>query len=470
MIWNLPEELVHNVLCSWLGVDHFGRLDSAMCSTTLRVNFLRLFRASGFAFPWCFEAGVNDDFIAWLYKRDLAVLELTVTSWFARDRDSRVNYLKRHGNRIKSVHIDQCRVQTYSCGEALIEDFCEYCPNITTLTCYMTMSAKAHARIAKHWTQLAALRVRFQSGDDNNAESSACDAGGGLVAVCENCQALVELTVYDRVPASVVTAVLQVCSPNLQKIAISALLRAGDYEIIASRCSQLRELCVDPGTVDDAALLALAAGCPKLSYVPLCQSKVSDVGIIAVVARNRALTSLNLIYNCNVTDRGMEAVTANCPLLESIHLASCNQLTDATLIAIGQHCHNLRELNINDTFFTHVGLEAVIRGCPLLENLSASGGHKLSFAIVARCCPRLRCLAAANADVPTEAVQALAECCPLLKKVILSHNPQIGDEAITALARGCPNLTELGIMRTSVTVQGMSVIREHCKSLRHIFL
>jgi hypothetical protein len=111
------------------------------------------------------------------------------------------------------------------------------------------------------------------------------------------------------------------------------------------------------------------------------------VGIIAVVARNRALTSLNLIYNCNVTDRGMEAVTANCPLLESIHLASCNQLTDATLIAIGQHCHNLRQLNINDTSFTHVGLEAVARGCPLLENLSASRGHKLEFATIARGCP-----------------------------------------------------------------------------------
>jgi F-box/leucine-rich repeat protein 2/20 len=334
----------------------------------------------------------------------------------------------------------------------------------------MTVSAGAHARIANHWTRLTALRVRFQSSDNKNAESSACDAGGGLIAVCENCQALVELTLYDRAPASVVTAVLQVCSPNLQKITIPALLRAGDYEIIASRCSQLRELYIDSGTVDDAALLALAAGCPKLTYVPLCQSKVSDVGIIAVVARNRVLTSLNLTFNCNVTDAGIEAVTANCALLECIHLASCKQLTDATLVAIGQHCHNLRELNINDTSFTHVGLEAVTRGCPLLENLSASGGSKLGFATVARCCPRLRCLAAANADVPTEAVLALAECCPLLEKVILSHNPQIGDEAITALARGCPNLTELGITRTSVTAQGMCAIREHCKSLRHIFL
>jgi hypothetical protein len=232
----------------------------------------------------------------------------------------------------------------------------------------MAVSADALARSAKHWTQLTALRA-IQSGDINNT-CEACDAGGGLIAVCENCQALVELTLYDRAPASVVTAVLQVCSPNLQKITIPALLRAGDYEIIASRCSQLRELCVDPGTVDDAALLALAAGCPKLSYVPLNQSSATDMGILAVVARNRALTSLNLTYNCNVTDRGMEAVTANCPLLEIVHLASCKQLTDATLTAIGQHCHNLRELNINDTTFTHVGLEAVTRGCPLLENLS----------------------------------------------------------------------------------------------------
>jgi hypothetical protein len=48
-------------------------------------------------------------------------------------------------------------------------------------------------------------------------------------------------------------------------------------------------------------------------------------------------------------------------------------------------------------------------------------------------------LAAADADVPTEAVLALADCCPLLEKVILSHHTQIGDEAITALVRGCPN-------------------------------
>jgi hypothetical protein len=47
---------------------------------------------------------------------------------------------------------------------------------------------------------------------------------------------------------------------QLQKIKLSVLLNAGDYEIIASRCPQLRDLDVDTRTVGDAALLVPAVG------------------------------------------------------------------------------------------------------------------------------------------------------------------------------------------------------------------
>jgi hypothetical protein len=78
-------------------------------------------------------------------------------------------------------------------------------------------------------------------------------------------------------------------------------------------------------------------------------------------------------------------------------------------------------------------------------------------------------LAASEADVPSAAVLALAECCPLLEEVGV-RGVEIGDEEITALVRGCPVLRRLQITGTSVTLEGLRVIREHCKTLKEIEL
>jgi hypothetical protein len=44
------------------------------------------------------------------------------------------------------------------------------------------------------------------------------------------------------------------------------------------------------------------------------------------------------------------------------------------------------------------------------------------------------------------------------------------DEEISALARGCPALGRLQIIGTSVTLEGLRAIREHCKTLKEIEL
>jgi hypothetical protein len=203
------------------------------------------------------------------------------------------------------------------------------------------------------------------------------------VALCENCEALVDLTLSGKWPAPAVTAVLQVCSPNLEALSLAADFRAGDYKVIASRLPQLRQLRVNPNVVDDAALLALAAGCPKLRYVPLSGHKVTDVGVLAV-ARNGALTSFSLQSRHRATDAGILAVAAHCSLnsidlrsctqftdaaliavaegrqLERVMISGCFSLTDSTLVAIGQHCPNLWQLHMDDTrLMTQAGLTAI---------------------------------------------------------------------------------------------------------------
>jgi hypothetical protein len=325
-------------------------------------------------------------------------------------------------------------------------------------------------------------------------ESLVRGAGWGPVALCENCEALVDLTLSGKWPAPAVTAVLQVCSPNLEVLSLAADFRAGDYKVIASRLPQLRQLRVNPNVVDDAALLALAAGCPKLRYVPLSGHKVTDVGVLAV-ARNGALTSFSLQSRHRATDAGILAVAAHCSLnsidlrsctqftdaaliavaegrqLERVMISGCFSLTDSTLVAIGQHCPNLWQLHMDDTrLMTQAGLTAIATGCPLLRELSVSNccGVGPAMEAVARHCPRLRYFIANRAGVPARAVLALAECCPLLEDVNLSHCRDVGDKEITALVRGCRHLKSLRIEGTAVTLQGVRAVRDHCEALSRI--
>jgi hypothetical protein len=64
-------------------------------------------------------------------------------------------------------------------------------------------------------------------------------AGRGVITICENWQGLEELSLYGELPRSVINEILRVCSPNLWKIEIPALLNAGAYRILASRCALL---------------------------------------------------------------------------------------------------------------------------------------------------------------------------------------------------------------------------------------
>jgi hypothetical protein len=444
MLWSLPEELIHSLLSSWMDVEDFGRLDSAMCNKLSRVNFLRLVHTPGFVISRCCEPRIANrgrhvvnQLIKWVMRRDLAITGLRFTPSFELTECGWTEYSQCHGNRITAITCEEgddsacCNVNV----EAVLHALCKYCPNVSTLDLGIEPSAATCASTVHRWKQLTVLRMRVKT--DNTDDGSWTHH----IAICEACQALIELTLYGRPPASVVTAMLQVCSPNLHSITMPIYLTDEHCKIIASRCSHLRELMIESGTVNDAALLILAAGCPKLCNVPTSYD-VTDMGILAI-ARNGALSSLNLSFNCNVTDAAILMVAANCSLLKSIDLSYCRQFTDAALIALAkgcpllesvaldlctsltddvlialaQHCHNLRVLGISETKFTHIGLQAISLGCPLLEKLTASGSDDVRFAIVtiAHGCPRLRSLQVARIEVPAETVRILAQHCPLLE-------------------------------------------------------
>jgi hypothetical protein len=468
LLLDLPEALVTAALKLWVDFMGLGRLDSAMCNKSTRANILSLMRENNCHTVQQYDpshGGENleraDQFLSWVMQRDINVARLVVTVAFVNGR-ARVAYLKRHGKHIQHVTLRLGKNVTSNCAEIVL-DLCRYCPGVLMFESYLSLPATVQTAIAAHWKQLTHLTMV-----DEYREM-----GEALVSIGKNCQALMELTLTGGSTEGHFSAFLRCCSARLQNITIFAQPQPDDYLTIASRLPLLRTLSVHTDDMDDASLIALAAGCPLFSTLDLENSaNVTDVGI-AAVARNRALTAL-WIDNCdNPTDESLRIAAENCPLLEDVYIGWGVHFTDAALIALGQHCRNLRILNVSNLRITHVGIGAVAAGCPLLEDLSVVWCREIGSAIeaIARGCPCLRKLDMTGVEqVPIQTVLALAECCPLLEDVSLCDYTDIDDEKITALVRGCPLLTSLDISNTHVTDIGMNAIRDNCSNLMEITL
>jgi hypothetical protein len=154
MLWNLPEELAHNVLSSWVGVDDVCRLDSAVCSKALRATFLRVIRLTGFVISSCYEppmwkfhpsrvSELRDQFMVWIMSRDLAISEVAVTRSFVQDEYERISYLQRHGEKITAITCQERDLEacTNVYVERVLSGLCEYCANISTLDLGIVPSA-----------------------------------------------------------------------------------------------------------------------------------------------------------------------------------------------------------------------------------------------------------------------------------------------------------------------------------------
>jgi hypothetical protein len=271
-----------------------------------------------------------DMYTMWIVRRDIAVTELVVTRTFVENASARRRYLLTHGKYVQAVLI----LAVYDRCEVLFEDLCLRCPNVVLLNCTTAISPTMSEYIAHSWNMLTHLMV-----DVNNLHSvthagtiKGCDIDNLFIAV-EACQSLVELTVRGIPRLSFnLTRIFQVCSPNMQKISLSAPISTADYHVIASRCPQLRELKIPPIGLDDAVLESLGTHCPLYTTLQVMyNANVTGEGT-AAVARNGALTSLCVNACANITDNGVSYVARCCPLLQSVDISG-TQLTDATLIA-----------------------------------------------------------------------------------------------------------------------------------------
>ena len=168
----------------------------------------------------------------------------------------------------------------------------------------------------------------------------------------------------------------------------------------------------------DQALTALNTACPLLERLYMsCIAFTRERAMIisqfihithlecALLAEDIVLLSHSLprLVHLSGIDNGNEdadviALAQTCPQLESLDVGEIEWLTDLTLIALGEYCPKLTTLRMTAEDQCHMsdvsdaGIQALVRGCPLLTDFGLSK-DKLSIEClydICHYCPRLQ--------------------------------------------------------------------------------
>ncbi|KAJ0989484.1 hypothetical protein J5N97_007840 [Dioscorea zingiberensis] len=163
--------------------------------------------------------------------------------------------------------------------------------------------------------------------------------------------------------------------------------------------------------------LSLDARAALLDAAPALFSRFDAVSKLALKCDRRS---------DSIGDEALALISLRCPNLTRLKIRACRALTETGMAALAANCPSLRKLSCGSCAFGSKGIDAVLKGCPLLEELSIK---------------RLRGLAdAADPVGPGAAASSLRTIC--LKEL---YNGQ----CFGPLIAGCRNLKTLKLFRCS---------------------
>jgi hypothetical protein len=137
------------------------------------------------------------------------------------------------------------------------------------------------------------------------------------------------------------------------------------------------------------------------------------------------------------------------PNLTTLNCEGCSgYLSDATLAACAQHCPLVHTV--------------VLHKCCYLTN---SGVRVLvsSLANTLRCVKLQQCC-----QLSDDAVQAIAEHCPLLEEITCTMN--VSDAAVVKLAEGCPELRKVQLQTSEMSDAWLTALATQCPKLKELHL
>lgn len=97
--------------------------------------------------------------------------------------------------------------------------------------------------------------------------------------------------------------------------------------------------------VSDGTIMPLAV-CKRVERLTLTNcTKLTDIGVMALVEGNRNLLALDFAGLDSITDHTLLAVADNCSRLQGLNITGCKQVTDKSICALSENCKSLKRVN-----------------------------------------------------------------------------------------------------------------------------
>ena len=249
--------------------------------------------------------------------------------------------------------------------------------------------------------------------------------------------------------------------------------------LIAKTCSELKSIKLDPYTVNDAVVMAVAQHCPKLETLHLTSRNLTWTSLLALSERGLPLIKLKLPYIPNIPDR--DIARRCCHAFSRISHLSSNDINDlyidilipymtglnsidiycddCTYIPLlTQHCQKLTKINIHENN-NRYNEDILLLCCanPLLQEFSVygrggAGFTDTEFVQLIHACPQLHTLYLPYAtEITDTGILALSEHCSALQMLTIYRCQKITEAAVLQLLQCCRKLAKMKVSNNSLS-------------------
>jgi hypothetical protein len=395
IVFELPSDVVTAILSLWIDVKALTTLDSALCASKLRLQFLRLvgddlFVCDTIRTSNAMSGAVYVQQLEWLRKR-----KVRMRNWFV-DRDVAKlfspQFIKHSaGPHTRSIHL--CSLTAKEIARVF---------SALSLPAACNGLQKLMIERCEHWETLSTLGAAAQR-SLQELIMTGCDSRGG-----ESYPPLLNLRRLHvrhlrgaRVVESITSSLKG--APNLTDLRLSSAI-----------------LC----PLSDASLQILSKHAVRLEVLELDigRQEFTPTVVISSARRCSNLKMLDLMCGVGVNDAAVEAFALHCSRLEGLQLRG--EFTAAALSAVALHCGpRLRFLTLDMEQCNPIGLKSLAEHCRLLEELQ-----------LYNCGIRTR-----------KPIIQLVSSLPHLWELLLDGSSVVTDEVLTAIATHLSALVTLAI-------------------------
>jgi hypothetical protein len=392
-LFRLSSDVVAVVLSSWIDMQALAKLDSALCASKQRAQFLGILGVTSFVADamWTCSSTSQERYVQhveWLMKRRLKVRRWIVS-----------------------------REASVCCSPDLVR-FCAG-PHVRSLRLLNFTSAKT-ARVFSTLVVACSGVQRLELQD-----CAGWEAVSTLSALAQ--QSLKELILDCCTSRGWVS---RARFANLRKLHVRYLTGMEDVPSVISLLNaapnltdfQLWSASVCPINNTSLRILSNHAAALEILVLDSPHQEYSSAAVVSLAERCTNLKTLRLMCGYGVDDAAVEAFARHCSRLEGLQL--WGPFSSESLTAVALHCGaRLRYLALDMEYCEPDGLTAIAQHCSLLEELQLYNGGILT----------------------RKPIIQLVSSLPRLRELLLNTFSGISDEVLIAIAAHLPHLQHLGL-------------------------